>query len=1434
MKLTAMLLGMTISGYAQVISVTAPSANQVTSGFQYNLTSSCSSCASLYSTEYDVDGELAGISRTPPYSFQWDTFYVGNGTHTIQAVARDSLNNTISKSTLVTFTVENNLPQQTCGTTCSDISVVQSFAATMSIPAGVAYTDNVIGLRGSAPAVVGTPAVNNSSNTIGLSVTTGNAVLAWVYLGNSAATVALSDGTNGAYTCQPTQRSSSATISSAFCYFLNASGGSLTLTATGGTGYVMYAIQVSGATSVNVSTGDAPSGGSSTFTSHGFMPNPTELVFYAAGYNNAANAATFGSLYTGLTQDPLKLSAVEYHSFANLNPFGTMSYAVTTNGVPSATKETYIYVDGFQAVLGVGSTSSPNTFTLDTTKFSNAAHQVVINQLNEANCVGCINGIWTWIGGWEQTLTFANGSVPMELRASATEIVLTPGGSSGNCTGGLSCVLTGTLVNTDGTSSAASISSCVSSNTAVFTIAGACTVTAVANGYATNTMTDSIGRTRTTGVYVLASNTVPHFESNGTVSNGNYDANSVYHNSLFFSGNVALNAFAPVYPASAFFADYSAAGFNTFEADSTGVGPAGPGVSEAAWDASVSAVITNVANIASAHKMHVHLISDSLFRGTPEMFQSQYGQCASFTTPCFQYAMQQWTNTGVVLGHSGVDEVSSAWGGTPLQGLAAGGMFLGSNGIGSITGNGTSCNLAWTVPALNGARTFLILNSGQSSLDFNPTTNTNLFSLGAGNNFTCSFNGTASSSTIRIEPYVAWPYNSSYQACSPGGAGSPPCPNYIKYDVFKKIRNQLTSITNFPGMTWPTPAGSTGFIGQWAGAISVTPSGSSTPIQMADYWEAYWSPTPIGYLPGKINLLSLYNNQVGSLYSQLPYIQLNAPVVEETAAEPTAYTWQGYQIPIASCSGSTITFSQPHNLFNVFVGVSRLWIPNSSGACNNGATTTLNGGISAGATSITVASAANFVVPTILVIDQEAYACYALASNTFSSCNPAIAGSQDQAHLNGAAVVGYIFNYITSAPTATTLKVASGVPTWNGTCCGAGGTALFDNGNSYTILAIGGNPGYQSGVGNVTLPTSSCPSDTFGNNLGHTFTLSGTSGGSYWSTNTFYLTLNLGKQCSESNNTIMQMETFASSTGGTATIVPDNNYVRGRSWQGNSDYDSADIFVSNILPLLTRTAGKRGYGWGETPQFFSFTGGWDSMAAQNNRVFMNYDLGGVAGGNQAQINGKWDYARTLEAWNAMANANLISSRLLKFVFQAEMPAPDYGRFFDATARTGPYGNLLMIQSLASGPVAVSANLAPYLVSGQQIVRECAGSQGVEAVAVLASGTTSDSFTYNPGEFCAYMFPVNTSAEYSPPVISALLADVTGATKIVVQFSYTTAAFLSSSVNAQLLLPTIDCGVGTCVLPVDPQIGPVSYRLLYLNASAKLLATSDVQTIGSSY
>lgn len=193
--------------------------------------------------------------------------------------------------------------------------------------------------------------------------------------------------------------------------------------------------------------------------------------------------------------------------------------------------------------------------------------------------------------------------------------------------------------------------------------------------------------------------------------------------------------------------------------------------------------------------------------------------------------------------------------------------------------------------------------------------------------------------------------------------------------------------------------------------------------------------------------------------------------------------------------------------------------------------------------------------------------------------------------------------------------------------------------------------------------------------------------------------------------------------------------------------------------------------------------------------------------------------------------NILHRRFIKYEFQSRLNSPDYGKGFEAAARSGPFGNILMIQSILDGKVSCTANLSPYLVAGQPIIRYSATWGSIDPIKVLAAGTTTDTMVCDEGQFRAYVFANNEAAELLEPTISTKLSSVANAASIKVQYAYTPMVFNSSSVSGQVLYTTFDCGNGAqCQIPVDKNLGAVYYRLLYLDAGGNILSTSDVQKI----
>src|SRR5262249_27368733 len=92
------------------VSITAPTGGSTVSGTT-TVSANASDDVGVVGVQFKVDGTNIGAEdTTAPYSVSWNTTTVGNGSHTLTAVARDGNNSTTSSP--VTVTVTNTVSTQ--------------------------------------------------------------------------------------------------------------------------------------------------------------------------------------------------------------------------------------------------------------------------------------------------------------------------------------------------------------------------------------------------------------------------------------------------------------------------------------------------------------------------------------------------------------------------------------------------------------------------------------------------------------------------------------------------------------------------------------------------------------------------------------------------------------------------------------------------------------------------------------------------------------------------------------------------------------------------------------------------------------------------------------------------------------------------------------------------------------------------------------------------------------------------------------------------------------------------------------------------------------------------------------------------------------------------------------------------------------------------
>lgn len=107
---TSSTISVTVDNTGPSVSVTGPSPGALVRGTAVSVTGSASDPAGVAGVQFKVDGANIGSEDTvSPYTVIWNTTGLSDGTHTLTAVARDTLNNTTT-STSVNVTVDNTAP----------------------------------------------------------------------------------------------------------------------------------------------------------------------------------------------------------------------------------------------------------------------------------------------------------------------------------------------------------------------------------------------------------------------------------------------------------------------------------------------------------------------------------------------------------------------------------------------------------------------------------------------------------------------------------------------------------------------------------------------------------------------------------------------------------------------------------------------------------------------------------------------------------------------------------------------------------------------------------------------------------------------------------------------------------------------------------------------------------------------------------------------------------------------------------------------------------------------------------------------------------------------------------------------------------------------------------------------------------------------------
>jgi len=132
---------------APSVSITAP-ANGATVSGAINVTASASDNVGVVGVQFLLDGVVRADDTSAPYSIPWDTRTVGDGAHSISAIARDAAGNTRASST-ISVTVSNAPPADTTPPAVSITSPANgaTVSGTINVTANAADNVGVAGVQ---------------------------------------------------------------------------------------------------------------------------------------------------------------------------------------------------------------------------------------------------------------------------------------------------------------------------------------------------------------------------------------------------------------------------------------------------------------------------------------------------------------------------------------------------------------------------------------------------------------------------------------------------------------------------------------------------------------------------------------------------------------------------------------------------------------------------------------------------------------------------------------------------------------------------------------------------------------------------------------------------------------------------------------------------------------------------------------------------------------------------------------------------------------------------------------------------------------------------------------------------------------------------------------------------------------------------------------
>jgi hypothetical protein len=194
----------------------------------------------------------------------------------------------------------------------------------------------------------------------------------------------------------------------------------------------------------------------------------------------------------------------------------------------------------------------------------------------------------------------------------------------------------------------------------------------------------------------------------------------------------------------------------------------------------------------------------------------------------------------------------------------------------------------------------------------------------------------------------------------------------------------------------------------------------------------------------------------------------------------------------------------------------------------------------------------------------------------------------------------------------------------------------------------------------------------------------------------------------------------AAGSGGTASLIVDNNYHAGVSTL-TAPATTPDNTAANIMFAAEKgAAGVRVYMFGGD-------------------VNQDQGLSSCFANCSTHINANPIYngPEGQAIWQGLSNAFNLIDEIEPFLLQPQLPAPNYGPTMVTAARTSSYGTLLLMTEFANSPQVVNVDLTAYNPSGGTGTMYTMSGEELNHQSI--SGTSAQ-VTFAPAETVAFTFP----------------------------------------------------------------------------------------------